>query len=207
MTKLHWSLIADCADFDLGNSGARIGLWRESEALCFEGSHCFPVLLREPLSSDSFIVQAEVACTPESFVGLAFGVIDSDNYELVYVSADNEWDLPNLQYDPIMNGSSTWQIYHGPRYQALASIPSGEWVKFTIKVQPHCVSVYIGEGSEPNLVISSLMLESASDMRIGVWGSSASYLRNLSVEQIESAPSIQLTSRSNQLVDESLITE
>lgn len=44
-------------------------IWRDSDALCFEGEHCFPVLLREPLYMDSFLHEAEVVCTPGSFVG------------------------------------------------------------------------------------------------------------------------------------------
>lgn len=56
---------------------------------------------------NGFRLEAEVACTPVSFVGLVFGATDESNFELVYVSADNEWDLPNLQYDPVMNGSSS----------------------------------------------------------------------------------------------------
>lgn len=129
MYKFQWNLCDDLNDFDLGKSGANKGVWLDSVALCFEGEHCFPVLIRESLSMESFLLEAEVACTPGSFVGFVFGATDTENFELVYVSADNDWNLPNLQYDPVMNGSSTWQIYHGPRYQALVSVPPEQWVK------------------------------------------------------------------------------
>jgi hypothetical protein len=206
MSKFHLNHIDDLKEFDLGKSGAKKGVWRDSEALCFEGEHCFPVFLPETLSMDSFLLQAEVTCTPESFVGLVFGATDSNNYELVYVSADNEWDLPNLQYDPIMNGSSTWQIYHGPRYQALVSVPPGEWVKLSLKVQKDSVSVYIGEDSEPKLVIFELKHQRAPGEKIGVWGTSPSYLRNLSIKKIEST-AIEKTSSLKQYKNETFITE
>ncbi len=181
----HWNLGGDLKDFDLGKSDATKGVWLDSDALCFQGEHCFPVLLREALFMNSFRLDAEVACTPGSFVGLVFGAVDESNFELVYVSADNEWDLPNLQYDPVMNGSSTWQIYHGPRYQALVRVPSEQWVKLSLKVQPDSVSIYVGESSEPNLVIPNLKHGRAVSDKIGVWGSSPSYVRNLTVEQIQ----------------------
>lgn len=205
MSKLYWNFCDDLKDFDLGESGATKGIWRDSDALCFAGKHCVPVLLREPISMESYLLQAEVACRPETFVGLAFGATDSKNYELIYVSADNEWILPNLQYDPIMNGSSTWQIYHGPRYQAVVSVPPEEWVKLSIKVQPQSVSVYIGEATEPQLVIPNKHGR-ASGGKIGIWGYSTSYLRNLSLEEIETVLITEIAV-SNQKQDETLVTE
>lgn len=207
MTKLSWRLVDDLQAFDLGNSGAGKGVWRNSDALCFEGEHCIPVLLREPVSMDCFLLTAEVSCHPESFVGLVFGAVDVNNYELVYVSADNEWGLPNLQYDPVMNGSSTWQIYHGLRYQALVSVPSGEWVKLSLQVQPHGVRAYVGEDPEPKLVISNLKHGRAAGGKIGVWGSSPGYVRNLAVEKIEPAPAAEATSELSHPNDETLVTE
>ncbi|WP_199617096.1 hypothetical protein [Paenibacillus alkalitolerans] len=209
MSKLQWNFIDDLHQFDLGKSGAELGVWRGCDALRFEGGHCYPVLLREPLTMDCFLLRAEIACTPESFAGLVFGAADSNNFELVYVSADNEWNLPNVQYDPVMNGSSTWQIYHGPRYQALAPVPSGEWVKLSLKVETNRVTVYIGEDAAPKLVIPNLMHGSVLGGKIGVWGSSSSYLRNLSVEKIEE-PNSRLFENAPapmQLADETLITE
>lgn len=120
-----------------------------------------------------------------SFVGLVFGAKDEANFELVYVSADNEWELPNLQYDPVINGSSTWQIYHGPRYQALVPVPSDQWVKLTLKVQPSNVAIYVGGALEPNLVIPNTMHGRQELGNIGVWGSSEAYMRNLTVSEIE----------------------
>lgn len=207
MSKLFWSFCDDLKHFDLDQSGAVIRSWRDSNVLSFNGMHCFPVLLNEALSTGSFLIQAEVACTPDSFAGIVFGAIDSNNFELVYISADNEWNLPNLQYDPVMNGSSTWQIYHGPRYQALVPVPSEEWVKLSLRVHPDHVAIYIGEAAEPHLIIPKLQLAEAPNGKIGMWGSSQSYMRNLSIEAIESTPYIEQISDAQQQVDDMLVTE
>ncbi len=185
MPELHWDFIQNSGDFDLGTSGASHGVWHGCDALCFQGEQICPVLLRDPISMDSYRLSAEVACTPDSFVGLVFGAADEANFELVYVSADNEWGLPNLQYDPVMNASSTWQIYHGPRYQALVSVPHEQWVKLSLEVCRDSISIYVGEMLQPNLVIRTIRHERIGRGKIGVWGSFPSCVRNLVVNEIE----------------------
>ncbi|QHT63135.1 hypothetical protein GXP70_26345 [Paenibacillus lycopersici] len=193
MTRLQWNLGTDLTDFELGASGARAVDWNGSNALGFEGEHCVPVLLRDPLGMDSFLIEAEVACTADSFAGLVFGAADEKNFELVYVSASNEWGLPNLQYDPVMNGSSTWQIYHGPSYQAVAAVPPDQWVRIAVRVQPDSASIYVGGSSQPSLVIPNLLHGRVSGGKVGLWGSAPSTIRNLVVAQIEPRPHTERT--------------
>jgi len=207
MSKYQWSLWDNLNDFDLGKTEARKEVWCGSEALFFQGQHCFPVLLNKSLSLDSFLIQAEVVCTAESFVGLVFGAADSDNFELVYVSADNEWKLPNLQYDPVMNGSSTWQIYHGSRYQALVPVPLGEWVKLSLEVHSNSVSIFVGGNLQPQLIIPNIMLGNVLSGKIGVWGSSPSYIRNLSVEAIRPLTQLENAFDIKQQINETFVTE
>lgn len=185
MTKIILNFKDDINNFDLGKSGAFVGEMNGSQVLCFKGVHCFPVLHREAIEWDNYVLKAEVACISESYVGLVFGAADSANFNLIYVSADNEWDLPNLQYDPVMNGSSTWQIYHGSNYQALVSVPPENWVTLTLKVQGSQASVYVGNAPEPNLVIPYSRFGENSQEKVGVWGTSDSYIRNLTIEQID----------------------
>lgn len=188
MTQLAWSLYEDLNEFDPGDSGACSGVWRDREALYFVNKAGAPVLLRKAVDFACYRLQAEIACPgPAGFVGLIFGARDTDNFELVYVSPAYD-DCPGeIQYDPFMNGSSTWQIYNGPRYQAPAPFPTGEWTKLMLDVQPHGVSIYVGETEVPQLVIPNLQ-HGRSVGRIGVWGYLPSYIRNLSVEEIRPAP-------------------
>jgi hypothetical protein len=118
MSKLNWSLVNDLNSFDLGESDASRGVWNNREALYLENG--LPVLLNENVNFDCFRLQAEIACPgPDGFVGLIFGARDARNYELVYVSPGTSTRMGEIQYDPIMNGSSTWQIYNGATYQGL----------------------------------------------------------------------------------------
>jgi len=71
---------------------------------------------------------AEAPCYP----GIAFRVKDPGDLELAYVvpHASGQWDA--IQYDPVFNGSNTWQVYHGPPYQAAATVPTGEWLTLRV---------------------------------------------------------------------------
>jgi hypothetical protein len=192
MSKLAWSLPQDRNEFDPGGSGACPGVWHGREALYFENKLAAPVLLRDEFGFDRFRLQAEIACPgPVAFIGLVFGARDADNYELVYVSPASKDDPGEIQYDPFMNGSSTWQIYNGPRYQAPAPFAPGEWTRLALDVQPHSVSISVGETGEPQLVIPNLQHGRCTG-RIGVWGYLPGYIRNLSVEEIQEAPPVSL---------------
>ena len=119
---------------------------------------------------------------------MAFGHVNAPDCELVYVSATNPWSFPNLQYDPVMRGSTTWQIYHGPRYQARVPITRDQWVRLTAKVHRDHIRIYMGDMTEPCLVIPDRMLAATTAQTIGVWGSPGSYARSLRTTAIALEP-------------------
>lgn len=200
MTKLSWNLWDDLDRFDLGHSGARPGVWRDCKALYLEKTGV-PVLLRDELPFECFRLQAEVAIPgPVGFIGFVFGARDFYNYELIYLAP------VEIQYDPAMNGSMTWQIYNGPFYQKPLPDTTGKWHKFTVDVQPGGAAVYFNDHPEPPLVISNLQ-HGGSRGKIGVWGYLPSYIRNLSVEELEPALINKHETDIKQLKDETFVTE
>lgn len=200
MNARNWSLTDDLEMFNMGDSGTRVGEYRGKQALHLNRTGS-AVLLRDDLPFESFRMQAEVAI-PDAvgFAGLVFGAKDSLNYELVYLAP------VEIQYDPIMNGSMTWQIYNGPAYQKPLPNMTGRWTTLAAEVRPNGVKIYLGDDPEPQLVISRLQHGGAPG-KIGVWGYLPSYIRNLSVVQIQpehNAPSrIDLA----RLAAESYVTE
>lgn len=185
MKSSTWNVAEQLSAFDLGRSGAVAGVWKDKDALFFDQNElAAPVLLHEIVDLPSYRIQAEIACPgPYGFVGLAFGARDAQNYELVYISPASADSPGDIQYDPIMNGSSTWQIYHGPRFQAEAPFPAGEWTRLALDVHPNQVSIFVGDSASPQLVITSLQHGYQSG-RIGVWGYLPSYIRNLQLVEI-----------------------
>ncbi|WP_127589216.1 hypothetical protein [Paenibacillus koleovorans] len=153
-----------------------------------------------------------MACTAASFVGLVCGAVDENNFDLVYVSGNNVLEYPSLQYDPIMNGSSTWQIYHGPLYQALVPVPHEEWVKLALHVQPGSIAIYVGESSSPALVIAKPKHRHTNGRQIGVWGTASGYLRHLTVKEAASVeyavePALQAPYCGQSVVTEWLVSK
>lgn len=200
MTRLLWNLWDDADKFDLGDSGGRPGEYLGKKGLYLQKT-CSAVLLREQLPLECFRLQAEVAIPGTvGFIGLVFGAQNSQNYELVYLAPQE------IQYDPVINGSMTWQIYNGPLYQKPLPETTGKWVKFAVEVQPNGAAVYLGDDPEPQLVMSQLQHGGAAG-KIGVWGYLPSYIRNFSVEEIKPGPIRKSATDLRQLTAETYITE
>ncbi|TVX93550.1 hypothetical protein [Paenibacillus agilis] len=203
--KLSWNLVDDLEKFHIGTSGAVKSSFKGKEALYFEEGGT-AVLLKEEINYHSFLLQAEVAIPEDvvAFIGLVFGAKDQSNYELIYVSPGNK-GIGEIQYDPYMNGSSTWQIYNGPHYQIDIPFFTGEWTKLTLKVDPDTVSVFVGETTSPQLIIPKVQLGSSIG-KIGVWGYLPCYIRNLSILEIPTENNISCAVRKNEL-DIDFLTE
>ncbi|NRF89842.1 hypothetical protein HQN89_02155 [Paenibacillus frigoriresistens] len=185
--KRSWSLVEDVSILDLGESDASIGEWREIKALHLKKAGT-AILINNEFQMESFRIQASVAI-PETvgFIGLVFGARDSTNYELIYLSPGDGTGNGEIQYDPVMNGSTTWQIYNGPSYLSCTSYNVGDWVRLTIDVNKHSAKVYIGDDfSTPQLIISKLQHWEVFG-KIGVWGYLPVYIRDLSIEEIPSS--------------------
>lgn len=199
-TKRIYSLWDDLEKFDLGDSGARPSEWKGRKALYLEKMNS-AVFLRDEVSYQSFRLQAEVAIPGEvGFIGFVFGAKDSTNYELVYLAP------VEIQYDPVMNGSMTWQIYNGPSYQKPLPNTTGTWQKFTVEVQAEGARVYLWDSTDPLLIISNLQ-HGGKIGKVGVWNFLPSYIRNLSIEEIDPVPMLKRTTDFNKLKSETFITE
>ncbi|MBW5448922.1 hypothetical protein GE107_23045 [Cohnella sp. CFH 77786] len=199
-TRRIYSLWDDLEKFDLGISEARPSEWNGKKALYMEKMNSV-VFLREEVPYRSYRLQAEVAIPGEvGFIGLVFGAKDDANFELVYLAP------VEIQYDPVMNGSMTWQIYNGPSYQQPLPNTTGEWHTFSIEVQPEGACVYLGNHTEPSLVISNLQ-HGGELGKVGVWNFLPSYIRNLSIEEIHPKPLNKRTIDFAKLKSETFITE
>ncbi|ALS28138.1 hypothetical protein IJ21_27420 [Paenibacillus sp. 32O-W] len=200
MTKLSFNLWNDLDRFDLGDSNARPGVYLGQQAAYLEKSGS-AVFLRDEIPFTCFRLQAEVAIPEQvGFIGLVFGAKNSHNYELVYLAPEE------IQYDPVMNGSMTWQIYNGTMYQKPLPNTTGKWVKFAVEVQPNGAAVYMGEDAFPQLVIPNLQHGDPVG-KIGFWGYLPGYIRNLAIEEIQPTPITKRDRDLKRLSTETFITE
>lgn len=155
--------------WEIPDGVAELAAWQGRPALRFSGAPR-PVLLSAPPPSTAYTLEADVSTGEHpAFIGLIFAAQDSENYELVYVHPGDPSTPASVQYDPVMRGSNTWQIYQGPRYIVEnVPVPLGRWVRLRLDVRPEGVAITVGEGAEPQLVVSPLMNGTAAG-QVGLW--------------------------------------
>ena len=79
------------------------------------------------------VVEFDLAAPPEQgFHGLVFRAVDEGNYEHVYVRPHRSTFFDAVQYTPVFNGVSGWQIYTSPRYGGPTVIPSDRWTRIRV---------------------------------------------------------------------------
>lgn len=152
---------------------ADIVSWRGHTALRLNGLAVVPDLNLAEGSLEVFI-GAEGA----AYCGAAFRVRDSLNFELAYAQPHTSGGWDALQYDPVMNGVNTWQLYHGPGAQKAASIPTGDWFRFRIDFKDGWSRIQVND--EEPLYVPKLA-HGHRDGFIGVWSYLPACFRDLSV--------------------------
>jgi hypothetical protein len=80
------------------------------------------------------VVEVDVAVTAgRSFHGVAWRIAGDSDYESFFVRPHQAGNPDAVQYTPVWNGLSSWQLYHGEGFWHPARFPIGEW--FTIRVE------------------------------------------------------------------------
>ncbi len=83
--------------------------WLGREALMLGSAR--PILA--PVAPEPpYTIRATLSGGPgESYVGFCFHLADVENYETIYLAPGSGGQPTAIQYDPVMNGSTTWQIF------------------------------------------------------------------------------------------------
>jgi len=202
MSNLTWDPVEESERFDFGDSGARPGQFLGRRALYVEKPGA-AIWLREEIPFAQYRVEVEAAI-PESvgFIGVSFGPKDESNYELIYLAP------VEIQYDPVMNGSMTWQIYNGPRYQKPLANTTGSWTKLIVDVHPDVAVVYLGDDPSPQLIVSHLHHGGEGRQgNVGVWNFLPAYIGRLTVKEIEPASIEARGTDLRKLAEEGFVTE
>jgi hypothetical protein len=79
------------------------------------------------------VIELELAVERErAFHGVVWRVQDEENFESFFVRPHQVGNPDAIQYTPVFNGVSGWQLYHGAGYGAPIAFPIGE--RFRIRV-------------------------------------------------------------------------
>jgi hypothetical protein len=168
---------------DLPDPAARTVPWQGRPALRLESGFA---LLRDLAVTDA-LVEIDLGVDPGgAYPGLAFRGASPEEIELLYCQphTSGQWDA--LQYDPVFHGSNTWQVFHGPGFQATATVPSGRWITLQVELRGLAAAARVLGDEAPPLVVPRLAHGSPTG-RIGVWTFRPAYFTELRLQPLEPA--------------------
>ena len=97
-----------------------------------------------------------------SFVYLMFRMADDREFEEIYLRPHKS-SLPDaIQYAPVYQGSSAWQLYHGPGATAAVGFEPGAWTRVRLVLQGEKAALFVGDLETPALVIPRLARSAAA---------------------------------------------
>ena len=131
---------------------------------------------------DDAEIEVFIATEGPAYPGIVFRQTDDHNYELAYAvpHCSGLWDA--IQYDPVFNGSNTWQLYYGDSYQGVADVPMNSW--FTFKVTYFNEQAVISVGDQSPLVVEKLAHPFRAG-QFGLWTFQPAYFSGLQFRSIE----------------------
>jgi hypothetical protein len=94
-----------------------------------------------------------------SFVYLMFRMQDDREYEEVYLRPHKS-SLPDaVQYAPVYQGQSAWQLFHGASGTTATNIEPGVWTRLRLVVAGSRAALFLGDTVRPVMVIQELARE------------------------------------------------
>jgi len=112
-------------------------------------------------------IEMDLAVTGErSFPGVAWRIND-DTYESFFVRPHQVGNPDSVQYTPVFNGVSAWQLYHGPGYWESVAFPINSWFTLRVAFAGSRGEAYIDGMGAPALVFGGLKVP-ASEGRVGI---------------------------------------
>lgn len=88
-----------------------------------------------------------------SFVYLAFRMENDAEHEEIYLRPHKSGLPDAVQYAPVYQGQSAWQLFHGPGATAAVDFDPGVWTRVRLVVQGRWAALFLGAGERPALVI------------------------------------------------------
>lgn len=103
------------------------------------------------------VIEFDVAFTGQRcFAGVNFRMQSPANYEHFYLRPHKS-NLPDaLQYTPVFNFVSSWQLYNGAGFTAAQDIPHNEWVHVKMEIKGSQARVYVNDMSKPAMEMPHL---------------------------------------------------
>lgn len=103
------------------------------------------------------IVEVDVAVTgARCFPAVNLRRTAATEYEDFYLRPHSPGKADAVQYAPVFNGQSEWQLCNGEGFTAAAPIPWNEWISFRVELRGRQARVFAGDGERPALRVHDL---------------------------------------------------
>ncbi|WP_439881033.1 family 16 glycoside hydrolase [Pontibacter sp. MBLB2868] len=159
------------------------------ESLYLQRGH---LLYREAEMQDG-ILEVDIAPDPtRGLAGIIFRHDGKNNYEEIYIRQGKSGQPDALQYTPVFNGSSSWQLY--AEHQSRQVFRPGEWIHLKVEVRGALAKVYLDYSEVPAMVIPNLGLGSKGG-KFGLWTLNGAYFSNFNYTPLDSSTAPSQTIR------------
>jgi hypothetical protein len=137
----------------------------EAQRVEFQGQRA--LLLRGAIAKlgdanfDTGVIEFDMALpsNAQSFPGVYFRGVDDFNYEHFYLRPHQNGNPDTMQYTPVINGMTGWQIY--AQYNAQTRLPINAWFHVRIEVAADSARIFVG-ADEAILVVGDLKRDRAA---------------------------------------------
>ena len=114
------------------------------------------------------VVELDLATgSGRGFHGVVWRLVDAESYESFFVRPHQMGNPDAVQYTPVWNGVSAWQLYHGPGFWASTEFPLDGWFRIRVVFADSRAEVFVGEDPAPALIVRELKRPQAPG-RIGI---------------------------------------
>ncbi len=94
---------------------------------------------------------------PRCFAGVNFRIMEEGNEESFYLRPHKNKFPDALQYTPVFNGSSAWQLYTNDGFTAYAEIPYDKWFHVKLEIKGQQARVFLHNSETPSLIMNNLI--------------------------------------------------
>ncbi|MBN1224128.1 MAG: hypothetical protein JXB23_12850 [Candidatus Aminicenantes bacterium] len=138
-------------------------------------------VLKDVLLEDG-VIEVDISFTGDRcFPGFSFRRSDDANYEEFYIRPHKSGQPDALQYTPVFNGLSAWQLYSGEGFTNVWNFENEKWLHVKMEISGTQARVYLGESQKPALVVHYLKhdpVEGALSLKVTPQPSPAAYFSN-----------------------------
>ena len=136
--------------WELQGNGIAVALDDGRQVLQVESGYAYRRDVRISDGSIDFDVQLT---RRRSFVYCMFRMADDREHEEIYLRPHKSALPDSLQYAPVFQGRSGWQLYHGPGKTAATEFDPGRWTHVRVMLKGPLAAVFIGDMDKPAMVM------------------------------------------------------